>query len=197
MCSYCDNKCYLRFIVVVYIHPLSNVSGDLPPTDFQHDVFISFSSLDYHWVRDHLAPVLDRKRINYCIHSRDFVVGKAIMENIADSVYNSRKVLAIISKNFMDSRFCREELEMALYRCTEMADSSLILIRVDNVDHKRLPKTLRRRTFIDYSSATERGVWEERLLKHIEFEKEGCKFGISEPSGSTDELINCLDEANV
>ena len=119
------------------------------------------------------------------------------MENIADSVYNSRKVLAVISKNFMNSKFCREELEMALYRCTEMADSSLILIRVDNVDHKRLPKTLRRRTFIDYSSATERGVWEERLLKHIEFEKEGCKFGISEPSGSTDELINCLDEANV
>lgn len=119
------------------------------------------------------------------------------MENIADSVYNSRKVLAVISKNFMESKFCREELEMALYRCTEMADSSLILIRVDNVDHKRLPKTLRRRTFIDYSCAMERGIWEERLLKHVEFEKEGCKFDISEPSNSTDELINCLDEANV
>ncbi|XP_068671581.1 uncharacterized protein [Montipora foliosa] len=168
-----------------------HVKGDLPLKDFQYDVFISFSSLDQHWVLDNLAPVLDRKRISYCIHSRDFVVGKAIIENIADSVYNSRKVLAVISKNYMDSRFCREELEMALYRCTEMADSSLILIRVDGVDHKRLPKTLRRRTFLDYSCATERIMWEERLLKQIANGKEGSRIEICVSSNSTDELINC------
>ena len=77
---------------------------ELPSKDFQYDVFISFSTLDYNWVRDNLTPVLERKRINYCIHSRDFIVGKAIIENIADSVYNSRKVLAIISHNYLSDR---------------------------------------------------------------------------------------------
>lgn len=169
---------------------------ELPSKDFQYDVFISFSTLDYNWVRDNLTPVLERKRINYCIHSRDFIVGKAIIENIADSVYNSRKVLAIISHNYLSSHFCREELEIALYRCTEMADSSLLLIRVDHVDKDRLPKTLRRRTFLDYASALERMDWERRLLKHIEFDdKHSTQLG--SPSASTDKVQLLSEQSNV
>ncbi|KAM7447994.1 hypothetical protein ABFA07_003900 [Porites harrisoni] len=148
----------------------------LETDDFQYDVFVSFSTLDYPWVRDSLTPMLERKQINYCIHSRDFVVGKAIIENMADSVYNSRKVLAVISQNYLASHFCREELEIALYRCTKMADSSLLLIRVDDVDKKNLPKTLRRRTFLDYSSAMERSEWEQRLLKHIQVDESDAKI---------------------
>ena len=166
---------------------LSIFSVDSRPTDFQYDVFISFSSLDYQWVQDNLAPVLDRKRISYCIHSRDFVVGKAIIENIADSVYNSRKVLAVVSKHYLASKFCREELEIALYRSTEKADSSLLLIRVDGVDQKCLPKALRRRTFLDYSSPIERTDWEERLLKQIEFDGKGCKVD-TDPNLTTDRV---------
>ena len=174
-------------VVAIVCSLLSIFSGESRITDFQYDVFISFSSLDYQWVQDNLAPVLDRKRISYCIHNRDFVVGKAIIENIADSVYNSRKVLAVVSKNYLASKFCREELEIALYRSTEMADSSLLLIRVDGVDQKCLPKTLRRRTFLDYSSPTERTDWEERLLKQIEFDGERSKVDTN-PSLTTDEI---------
>jgi len=173
------------------------VSADeLSTKDFQYDVFLSFSTLDYNWVRDNLTPVLDRKRINYCIHSRDFIVGKAIIENIADSVYNSRKVLAIISHNYLSSNFCREELEIALYRCTEMADSSLLLIRVDHVDKHRLPKTLRRRTFLDYANALERMDWERRLLKHIEFD-DNTLTQLENPSASTDKVQLLSDQSNV
>ena len=158
--------------LLIYFCVLAHLETD----DFQYDVFVSFSTLDYPWVRDSLTPMLERKQINYCIHSRDFVVGKAIIENMADSVYNSRKVLAVISQNYLASHFCREELEIALYRCTKMADSSLLLIRVDDVDKKNLPKTLRRRTFLDYSSAMERSEWEQRLLKHIQVDESDAKI---------------------
>lgn len=137
--------------------------------DFQYDIFVTFSTLDYPWVRDNLVPLLERKQINYCIHSRDFVIGKAILENMADSVYNSRKVLAVISENYLASKFCRQELDMALYRSVGVAPNpSLLLIRVDDVDKKKLPKLLQKQTFLDYTSAMERNKWEERLLKHID-----------------------------
>ena len=164
-------------------------------TDFQYDVFISFSTLDYNWVRDNLTPVLERKRINYCIHSRDFIVGKTIIENIADSVYNSRKVLAVISRNYLASNFCREELEIALYRSTEMADSSLLLIRLDGVDKKNLPKTLRRRTFLDYSSTSERMDWEGRLLKQIELDNKG--FHVKQSSSVSTDRVQLISDSNV
>lgn len=168
-------------------------SDNTKSKDFQYDVFISFSTIDYNWVRDNLTPVLESKRINYCIHSRDFIVGKAIIENIADSIYNSRKVLAVISRNYLDSNFCREELEIAMHRSAEMADSSLLLIRLDGVDTKNLPKTLRRRTFLDYSSNMERVDWEERLLKQIQFDARGFHMnGKSNFSTDTVQLISHL-----
>lgn len=187
---------YFTLIIRYFLFTFVDLIDELPSKDFQYDVFISFSTLDYNWVRDNLTPVLERKRINYCIHSRDFIVGKAIIENIADSVYNSRKVLAIISHNYLSSHFCREELEIALHRCTEMADSSLLLIRVDHVDRDRLPKTLRRRTFLDYASALERMDWERRLLKHIDFDdKNSVQLG--SPSASADKVQLLGEQSNV
>lgn len=77
-----------------------------------------------------------------------------------------------------------------------MADSSLLLIRVDQVDKDRLPKTLRRRTFLDYTSALERMDWERRLLKHIEFDdKNSVQLG--SPNVSTDKVQLISDQSNV
>lgn len=114
--------------------------------------------------------MLEWKRINYCIYSWDFIVGKVIIENIVDSVYNSRKVLVIILYNYFLSYFCREELEIVLYCCIEMVDLFLLLIWVDYVDKDWLLKILWRWMFLDYVSVLERMDWEWRLLKYIEFD---------------------------
>ena len=173
-----QSYCSLRTYSVQVVHPfnitfiffiLSDQFELKDREDFQYDIFVTFSTLDYPWVRDNLVPLLERRQINYCIHSRDFVIGKAILENMADSVYNSRKVLAVISENYLASKFCRQELDMALYRSVSVAPNpSLLLIRVDDVDKKKLPKSLQKQTFLDYTSAMERNKWEERLLKHID-----------------------------
>ena len=134
---------------------------------FKYDVFVTFSSQDLNWVTKELLPLLEKHKLNYCIHDRDFEIGKPVVDNMADSVYTSRKVLAVMSRNYMSSKFCRGELEMALYRSTEMGDSSVIVMRIDNIDRSKLPKALRNRTFLDHHDLTERKTWEERLIKHL------------------------------
>lgn len=134
---------------------------------FRYDVFVTFSSQDLNWVRKELIPLVEKHKLNYCIHDKDFVIGKPVVDNMAESVYTSRKVLAVMSHNYMSSKFCRDELEMALYRSTEMGDSSVIVMRIDGVDRSKLPKALRNRTFLDYYDFTERKNWEERLIKHL------------------------------
>lgn len=129
-------------------------------------MFVTFSSKDNQWVTNKLTPLLERQELNYCIHSRDFELGRALVDNMAESVYSSRKVLAVMSRNYMESKFCRGELEMALYRSKIGRDGSLLVITIDGIKKKKLPKALRESTFVDYHSDTGNS-WEKKLMRFL------------------------------
>ncbi|XP_068669856.1 roundabout homolog 2-like [Montipora foliosa] len=134
--------------------------------EFIYDVFVTFSTKDHQWVANKLIPFLERQRINYCIHSRDFELGRPLVDNMAESVYSSRKVLAVMSKNYMESKFCRGELEMALHRSKTGRDGSLLVVTIDGIKKKKMPKALRESTFVDYHSDTGNS-WEKKLMRFL------------------------------
>lgn len=146
-------------------------------------MFISYSTKDYDWVQQSLLPVLDENGIKYIIHSRDFVPGKAWLDNMADSVYNSRKVILVMSMNYLSSGFCKDEMRMAIHRCSERDDSSLIVVRIDNIKSSDIPKSLRHRTFIDVTSKEETTTWQRRILEYV-------RSVISSGSVTLDESFN-------
>jgi len=61
---------------------------------FVYHAFISYSHSDADWVRDQLLPCLENDSNPYrlCIHERDFMPGKWIIDNIIDNIEISRKV---------------------------------------------------------------------------------------------------------
>ena len=135
---------------------------------FEKDLFISYSSKDYDWVKESLLSLLDQNDIKYIIHSRDFVPGKAFIDNMADSVYNCRKVILIMTANYLSSGFCKDEMRMAMHRETSKDDASLIVVRIDNsIKTADIPKGLRHRTFIDVTSQEEVATWQRRILDHV------------------------------
>ncbi|PFX30430.1 Roundabout-like 2 [Stylophora pistillata] len=134
---------------------------------FKYDVFVTFSNKDRHWVASNIIPLLEGNQVKYCIHSRDFELGRPLTDNMAESVYSSRKVLAVMSKNYLDSKFCKGELEMALYRSKIAHEGSLLVVRIDGIRKKKLPKALREQIFVDYHSDKNRGSWEKRLLRFL------------------------------
>lgn len=146
-------------------------------------MFISYSTKDYDWVQQSLLPVFDENGINYIIHSRDFVPGKAWLDNMADSVYNSRKVILVMSINYLSSAFCKDEMRMAIHRCSERDDSSLIVVRIDNIKSIDIPKSLRHRTFIDVTSKEETSIWQRRILEYM-------RSIVSSGSVNSDESFN-------
>lgn len=75
--------------------------------------------------------------------------------------------MAVMSKNYMDSKFCRGELEMALYRSKTGRDCSLLVVTIDGIRKKKLPKALRESTFVDYHSDTGNS-WEKKLMRFLE-----------------------------
>lgn len=135
--------------------------------NFEKDVFVSYSSKDYDWIKDFLQPLFDQNNINYIIHSRDFKPGKSFIENMADSIYNSRKVIVVMSPNYLCSGFCKDELNMALFRSAQRDDDSLIVVKIVDMKPAEIPKILRHKTFIDYTSKEETATWESRILDYV------------------------------
>ena len=136
--------------------------------EFSYHAFIIYSQSDCDWVSRKLLPLLEEKHgLKCCVHYRDFTPGKPFQDSMAESVYNSYKIIAVLSSNFLNSNYCSYELNIAKYRLLNRRDESLVVIRIDNEDCRKLPKELRKRNFIDYSNALERPLWEHKLIRFL------------------------------
>lgn len=72
----------------------SHKEGLAHSLDYTFHAFISYSHSDADWVREELLPCLENSKPPYrlCIHERDFMPGKWIIDNIIENIENSRKV---------------------------------------------------------------------------------------------------------
>ncbi|XP_074638616.1 uncharacterized protein LOC141897071 [Acropora palmata] len=139
------------------------------PEEFEYHAFIIYSQKDELWLTKKILPLLEeRNELKCCIHYRDFEPGKLFHQAMADCVYKSHKVIAVISRSFFASNYCNYELNIAKYRLLNARDDCLIMIRIDDVGRDKIPRKLQKRNYIDYNSAVERPFWEEKLLKFLQ-----------------------------
>ncbi|KAK2561390.1 Toll-like receptor 2 [Acropora cervicornis] len=127
-------------------------------------LFISYSSKDFSWVTENVISLLEKHSIPYSIHNRDFELGRPIVQNMADSVYNSRQVLIVLSNNYLASNFCREELQMALQRGVDTGYSAVTLVTIEKLKKTQLPSALRDKNFLDFEKHQKKQDWEKTLL---------------------------------
>lgn len=83
----------------------SHKEGLAVSLDYTFHAFISYSHSDADWVRDELLPCLENSKPPYrlCIHERDFMPGKWIIDNIIENIENSQKVCEIKCKPTKDN----------------------------------------------------------------------------------------------
>ncbi|KAM4549942.1 uncharacterized protein V3H82_019145 isoform 2-T2 [Fundulus diaphanus] len=80
----------------------------------QFDAFVSYNVQDEEWVYKEMLPVLEGEQgWRLCLHHRDFLPGKSIIENITDAIYGSRKTICVISRHYLQSEWCSTEIQMA------------------------------------------------------------------------------------
>uniref|UniRef100_A0A8C6WF10 Toll-like receptor 18 n=1 Tax=Neogobius melanostomus TaxID=47308 RepID=A0A8C6WF10_9GOBI len=132
-------------------------TGEMGP--FAYHAFISYSHSDADWVRDQLLPSLENSHNPYrlCIHERDFMPGKWIIDNIIDNIENSRKVMFVLSPHFVNSEWCNYELYFAQQRAMGKSFSDVILVVKEPIDAGSLPskycklkKMLSTKTYLEW-----------------------------------------------
>ncbi|KAK3099252.1 hypothetical protein FSP39_001633 [Pinctada imbricata] len=112
--------------------------------DYLYDCFPIYAKEDIKFVKDKLVTVLEERHDRkLCIRDRDFVIGNVFVDNITNSIEDSRKVLLLISNNFARSRWCHFQLEIALHRMAEESRKLLIIVMLQEIGYKYFTNTLR------------------------------------------------------
>ena len=89
----------------------------IPDTDedrqYQYDVFISYANENYQFVTSELYQKLEAAGLSLCLHDKDFLPGSYIAENILQAIRKSRKMVIILTNEFLQSKWCMYEFNMA------------------------------------------------------------------------------------
>ncbi|XP_027756730.1 toll-like receptor 2, partial [Empidonax traillii] len=75
-----------------------------------------------------------------CLHKRDFVPGKWIVDNIIDSIEKSHKTLFVLSEHFVQSEWCKYELDFSHFRLFDENNDAAILVLLEPIQSKTIPK---------------------------------------------------------
>ena len=125
-------------------HPFDNAE-ERDVHEKLYDAFVSYSGHDVQWVLNTLKPQLETAERSYrlCMNDRDFLPGEEITTNIINGVKYSRKMILILTRNFLQSEWCRFEFITA-HRCVLKGKTNyLIVILFDHINVNELDEDLK------------------------------------------------------
>nr|XP_031540736.1 toll-like receptor 1 [Vicugna pacos] len=97
------------------------------------------------WTRSllslNMSSNLEKEDIKICLHERNFVPGKSIMENIINCIEKSYKSIFVLSPNFVQSEWCHYELYFAHHNLFHEGSNNLILILLDPIPQYSIPSS--------------------------------------------------------
>ncbi|NXN84463.1 TLR21 protein, partial [Bombycilla garrulus] len=135
-----------------------------PPKDVCYDAFVSYSENDSEWVENTMVRELEQAcpPFRLCLHKRDFVPGKWIVDNIIDSIEKSRKTLFVLSEHFVQSEWCKYELDFSHFRLFDENNDAAILVLLEPIQGETIPKRfcklrkiMNTKTYLEWPAAEE------------------------------------------
>ncbi|XP_055745498.1 toll-like receptor 13 [Salvelinus fontinalis] len=131
---------------------------------YRYDAFVSYSGKDERWVVEELLSNMEQRGppfLRLCLHSRDFQLGKDIVDNITDCLYSSRRTVCLVSRHYLRSNWCSLEMKLATDRLRVEQRDILILVFLEDISphqlsaHHRLARLVKTRTYLDWPKEPE------------------------------------------
>ncbi|XP_004471507.1 toll-like receptor 2 [Dasypus novemcinctus] len=141
-----------------------------PQRDICYDAFVSYSERDSYWVENLMVQELENFNppFKLCLHKRDFIPGKWIIDNIIDSIEKSHKTVFVLSENFVKSEWCKYELDFSHFRLFDENNDAAILVLLEPIEKKAIPqrfcklrKIMNTKTYLEWPAdeAQREGFW--------------------------------------
>nr|XP_022312461.1 toll-like receptor 13 [Crassostrea virginica] len=137
---------------------------------YHFDVFVSYAESERQMFIPNLRLLEENLDLRFCIHSRDFMPGVTIHENITNAIHYSKQTVCFVSKAFLKSEYCMYELQMAkMEGITRGTEDALLIVLVDGdiEDLHRVVNT--NRVYLEYNKDHPEEFWNafEHALKEM------------------------------
>ena len=111
---------------------------------FRFDAFISYAEEDRTYIIELVKNLEEDYGLNLSSHSRDFIPGTGITDNITNAIHCSRQTVFFMTKHFLDSYWCMFELNMARMEAiySRNGQNVLFLVALEREIMKQLPLQL-------------------------------------------------------
>jgi len=140
--------------------------GEQHPS-FRFDLFVSYSHKNKVEVDDLVTELRSRRPgLSVFVDRLELHPGSAWQQHISESLDQSRKVICVFSPDYLISKVCKEEFNIALFRNREAADGVLLPFYLYSAE---LPTYMKLVHYEDVREGDRVKIAQsaERLLKHL------------------------------
>ena len=148
---------YLYYMTKSRYKGYSTVDKKTQEDVYEFDAFVSYADEDRQFaLHEILEKVEKASNLKLCFHSRDFIPGFDIAENITNAIHNSRKTVCILSPNYIKSYWCMFELNIGRMESiySRNGDDVLFLVFYHHVSTSDLPlpviDLINEKSYIEY-----------------------------------------------
>lgn len=106
------------------------------------DAYVAYSLKDDGFVAQMLAPGLE-PGYRVGLHYRDFNVSSFVADTIVEAIESSKRTVLVVSKNFVESEWCRFEFKSALHEGLKDKTTRLIVVALGEIQPKDVDPELR------------------------------------------------------
>jgi hypothetical protein len=108
----------------------------------EYDAYVSYSHDDLTWVVE-LHDELKSMGFDICFDQKTFLPGTPIGENIIQAIDSSRKVIFVITKNFLQSDWGSYELEITRMHAFRRGNGNMVIVVIKgDIQMSSLPRVL-------------------------------------------------------
>ncbi|XP_062981660.1 toll-like receptor 5 [Elgaria multicarinata webbii] len=132
---------------------MNELQEELDKKTYRYDAYLCYSSKDFEWVQNCLIKHLDSKycdknRFALCFEDRDFLPGEDHISNIRDAIWNCRKTICVVTKQFLKDGWCVEAFNFAQSRYFSDLKDVLIMVVAGSLSQYQLMKYQPIRAFL-------------------------------------------------
>lgn len=110
----------------------------------EYDGFVAYNTHDRKWIMSELVDTLEKKE-NYklCLHERNILPIGSHVDNIFESIESSRKLILVLSDNFMKDQWCQFETIIANHQLADGNKDKILLILLNDIDSEHFTIALK------------------------------------------------------